>query len=259
MRNQSPSNTCVVMLRKKNISTVLYDILNQFSICPQLSERREETFIVVASGKQLICVTKNTIESGITSLTDSIFMKGRSNLSDTFVSMDDIGTFVQLLRSHIKRLDHIGFCYTVSSQEDERKRILREVSKTNWHMYEMESVDLEKWYFIGNKNNWQDPMIELLPVVLPTTLSKDIAYWMPHIQIDINTDMSAEEIVRMSKDVFGDTRKPILYTDHKWGTGTHCVRIWLGVVSGVNIQLDLSTNVRNLEWVRKNMLVEIKV
>ena len=171
--------------------------------------------------------------------------------------MDKLSEFVKHLQSHIKRLDHIGFCYAVSSQEDERERIINEVIKTDWHLYEMASVDLAKWYFIGDKRNWQDPMVEFLPVVLPEKPPEDIAYWMPHIHIDINTSLKAEEIVRMSAEVFGYTRKPILYTDPKWGT--HCVRIWLGIVSGVNFQLDLSTTVRNLEWVRKNMLHEIKV
>lgn len=114
---------------------------------------------------------------------------------------------------------------------------------------------MAKWYFIGDIQNWQDPMIELLPVVLPKDLPKDLPYWMPHIHIDINTSLSADEIVRMVTKIFGDTRTPIRYIDSKWGT--HCVRIWLGVVSGVNINLDLSTKIRNLQWVRENLLEKL--
>lgn len=98
-------------------------------------------------------------------------------------------------------------------------------------------------------------MIELLPVVVPKDPPKDIPYWMPHIHIDINTSLSADEIVGVIKQVVGDSRTPIRYTDPE--RGTHCVRLWLGTVSGVNINLDLSTKVRNLEWVRNNMLREI--
>ena len=241
---------------KKNVTNVLWDMLSRFSICPRMPQLIDGKVIILTSGKELVGVTKDSIDSSFSSLTDSVFKQG-SVLSDQFVSMKKVQTLVEIIDPHIKRLDHIGFCYTVLSQEDERKRIVQEVSKTRWHVYEMDSVDLAKWYFIGDKGKWQDPMIELLPTVLPKNLPDDVAYWMPHIHIDINTDLKAEEIIRLSKEVFGDSRKPIVYTDPKWGT--HCVRIWLGVVSGVNIHLDLSTKVRNLQWVRENMLFEIRV
>lgn len=240
----------------KKVSAKAFEVMRLFSVCPNLPQFISEKIVITAYGKELIWITKDSIESVVASLTNSVFM-ARSNVPDEFLSMIDIGVFVKRLQSYIKRLDHIGFCYAISSQEDERERIINEVIKTDWHLYEMESVDLAKWYFIGDKRNWQDPMIELLPVVIPHEIPEDLSYWMPHIHIDINTSLSVDEIVKMSTDTFGNTRKPMLYTDPKWGT--HCVRIWLGVISGMNFQLDLSTKVRNLEWVRKNMLHEIKV
>jgi len=254
MNNQNGKNQSVVKARKRSVSAALYDVLSRFSICSTMPQCEKRKIIVRASGKELVGVTNHSIDSAVASLTDSIFLD-KSMLLDQFVSMGDMDQLVRRIQLHIKRLDHIGFCYTVSSQEDERKRIVREVSKTNCHLYEMNSVDVAKWYFIGDNRNWEDPMIELLPVQLSNKLPEDLQYWMPHIHLDINTSLSAEEIVQMSTEIFGNTRKPILYTDSE--RGTHCVRIWLGVVSGVNIQLDLSTKVRNLEWVRKNMLREI--
>jgi hypothetical protein len=78
---------------------------------------------------------------------------------------------------------------------------------------------------------------------------------MPHIHVDINTSLSADEIIAAARYAFGETRQPIRYTDPQWGT--HCVRIWLGTAAGVNINLDLSTRVRNLRWVRTNLLRQI--
>ncbi|MEK7060716.1 MAG: hypothetical protein AAB937_00585 [Patescibacteria group bacterium] len=254
MKYQHGKNQSVVMARKRSVSAALYDVLSRFSICSTMPQREKRKIIVRASGKELVDFTNHSIDSAVASLTDSIFWD-KSMLLDQFVSMDDMDQLVRKIQLHIKRLDHIGFCYTVLSQEDERKRIVAEVSKTNCHLYEMDSVDLAKWYFIGDKKRWQDTMIELLPVQLPNKLPEDLQYWMPHIHLDINTSLSAEEIVQMSTEIFGNSREPILYTDPEWGT--HCVRIWLGVASGVNIQLDLSTNVRNLQWLRKNMLYTI--
>lgn len=244
----------IAATRKQKVSALLYDIVSQFSICLKLPQQRAEKIVVAGSGIELVGITKHDVASVVSSLTDSVF-KIRSSLQDSFVSMDDIATLAQRLKTHIKRLDHIGFCYTISSQEDERKRIIEHVSKTAWHLYEMESVDLAKWYFIGDTARWQDPMIELLPVEKPKESPEDFAYWMPHIHIDINTSLSADEIIAICTTVLGGTRTPILYTDPQWGT--HCVRIWLGVVAGVNFQLDLSTKVRNLQWVRNTMLKQL--
>lgn len=240
--------------RKKKVSAVLYEVLCRCTVSPHVLKQIGDKIIAFASGKELMSVTRDLILSDITSLTDSIFMK-ESKLPDQFLSLESITKLFMAIQKFVQRLDHMGFCYTVSSQDVERERIIRAVSNTDWHLYEMESVDVAKWYFIGDRHNWQDPMIELLPVKLPHDLPEDLPYWMPHIHLDINTSLSADEIITMSKNVFGDTRTPILYTDPQWGT--HCVRIWLGVVSGVNIHLDLSTKVRNLEWVRKNMLQKI--
>lgn len=231
-------------MRKQKVSAVVYEILRLSTIGNVLN----------ASGKELLRVTHGSIVSAIPSLTHSVFEKS-SPLKDTFLSMKDMARMFENIQPNIKRLDHIGFCYMVSSQDDERLRIMQTVSETPWHLYDMESVDVAKWYFIGDRVQWQDPMIELLPVVLAKDPPKDMPYWMPHIHLDINTSLSADQIIQVITHIFGDTRKPISYTDPTWGT--HCVRMWFGVVSGINIHLDLSTRVRNLEWVRANMLRQI--
>lgn len=237
----------------KNISVYqyLYDVMRAFSVCPGLPQSIDEILVIKTVEQMLMTISRNSIDSSFSSLTNSIFIK-RCALSDQIISIKKIQALVDIIEPHIKRLDHIGFCYPVANQSKERERIIQIISETKWRLYEMESVDLATWYFIGDRRVWQDTMIELLPVVPPQRLPADFSYWMPHIHIDINTSFSAEEIISIVKEIFGDTRIPLLYTDPE--RGTHCVRIWLGVISGVNIQLDLSTNVRNLEWVRKNML-----
>ena len=240
--------------RKKKVSRVLAGIFRLLSVSQNMPYASEGSIVVMAADKELVHITDDSLETAVTSLTDSVFGEASSQ-SDAFVEMADFGALAQGLAAYIKRLDHIGFCYTVASQEEERERIKNTLATTHWHLYEMESNDLAKWYLIGDTKRWQDPMIELLPA-LPNR-DPDLHYWMPHIHLDINTSLTADEILKITKDVFGDTRKPTLYTDPEWGT--HCVRIWLGTVAGVNIELDLSTKIRNLQWVRAHLLSEIVV
>lgn len=240
--------------RKRKVSRVLADIFRLLSRSPNMLYASEVSIVVMAADKELVHITDYSLETAVTSLTDSVFGEA-SSLSDTFVELVDFGLLAQGLAGDIKRLDHIGFCYTVASQEAERERIKKSLGSTRWHLYEMESNDFAKWYLIGDTKRWQDPMIELLPT-LPNR-DPGLPYWMPHVHVDINTSLTADEILNITKAVFGGTRKPTLYTDPEWGT--HCVRIWLGMVAGVNIELDLSTKIRNLQWVRAHLLSEIVV
>lgn len=166
--------------------------------------------------------------------------------------MKDFQTLVDRLGPSITGLDHIGFCYTVLSQEKELARIQREMKKNTFHLYEMTSNDLAKWYFIGNARHWKEPMIELLPT-LPNN-GPELPYWMPHIQIDIETKLDCAEIEKVILEILPDAQ-PVKFSDPAYGV--YNVRVRLGNVDGVNIMFDIGTNVTNLRWVRKNLLREI--
>jgi hypothetical protein len=108
------------------------------------------------------------------------------------------------------------------------------------------------WLFIGDTENWQDPMVEFLPV--EKTNDKQAEYWLPHIQIDIDTTLTASEIERILTSVYGGVIQPRAIAI----AGTvYIVRSRLGVIDGINIFLDLATNSRNVQWARQQGLTKI--
>ena len=239
-----------IVQRKEAVSAKLIEIFKILSVCPQLPYYENGEVNIMFSGKPLLKITGNEIVTPAKDITDTVLLQ-KSSLSDSFVPMGDLKKFVDWLDSGIKQIDHIGFCYTVDSQEKELDRI--EGAVMGAKLYEMTSNDLAKWYFVGDASDWHDSMIELLPA-LPNN-APDVPYWMPHIHVDILTSFSADDIVGKIEEIFGNWFVPLRYTDPEYGT--HCVRLWLGTVTGVNIYLDASTNVRNLKWVRAHMLQKI--
>lgn len=118
------------------------------------------------------------------------------------------------------------------------------------YLYEEPSNDLGLWLFIGDTSNWENPLFELVPV--EDTSDKWVDYWLPHVQIDLDTKLDAKSIEKLSKEHFGNDILPYQVT--VIDGIVYAVRLRLGVIDGVNINLDLGTSNRNTKYVRENLL-----
>lgn len=166
-------------------------------------------------------------------------INGKSKLSDAFV---DFGTLKDFCNEIAKKssntvLNHLGLCYQVASKELERKRLKEVATQQNMHLYEMLSSDSSLWLFLGDKSS-KDPLVELLPVEKVKDYYLD--YWLPHFQINLNTNLTVDEIKYMTHTLFKGTRSAnpsVVINDVIYQS-----RIWLGTFEGTNVVLDLSTN-----------------
>lgn len=238
--------------QKKHVCNKLLEVFGVLARCLSYDYMMDgEVVIKTIGGLPLLHVASTTLTTPITEITDRVFQQ-TSSLLDAFISMADFAKFVDHLnkKDEVKGLDHVGFCYMTRSQEKELADI--KDARSDLHLYEMTSNDLAKWYFVGDRSNWKDPMVELLPT-LPND-DPESPYWMPHIHIDIETTLGGTEIEKVIKDIFKDTRHPSKFSHPTYGV--YSVRLWLGTVSGVNIILDVGTNVINLQWIRAHLLYE---
>ena len=178
----------------------------------------------------------------------------KSNLKDQFINLDLLNKLIGYLtaKKSLIRLNHIGFCYKVSSQENEKKRLSNLIQKSQYHLYQEQSNDDGLWLFVGNTEVWEKPMIELLPV--EKTNDQWVDYWLPHIQIDIDTALTGEEIEGIVRSVVGKTITPFSIT---LDGIVYIVRNRLGIVDGINLSLDLATNSRKVQYSRQNLLSKI--
>lgn len=184
----------------------------------------------------------------------SLLLNQKSKLPNNIEDLEKLKTLLLSLykNNFIIRLNHIGFGYNVKSQKEERQRLIELVKKTNQYLYEEESNDFGLWLFLGNTANWEKPLIEFVPVEQdhPT-----IDYFLPHIQIDIDTKLNSKELTKLINNIFHNKIKLIYLAVFK---DVPCiVRFRLGVIDGVNIFLDLATNSRKVEYHRKNLLKKI--
>lgn len=178
----------------------------------------------------------------------------KSKLPDHPVNFELLKQLINTLNNDrsIVRLNHIGFCYKVDSQEKEKERLINLLRQTKFHLYQEKSNDDGLWLFIGDTINWEEPMIELVPV--EKTNDKWVDYWLPHIQIDIDTNLTAEEIEDRTTSVFTNAIEPYSITID--GT-VYIVRNHLGIIDGINIKLDLATSARNVKFTRQHLLTRI--
>lgn len=198
--------------------------------------------IRIGSGKNtLLELNKNrlwTIDQKIPSL----LLARKSKLIDAFVDLKNIETFISFLKKNYSKisLNHVGFCYQVESKDKERKRLQELAKEKGLNFYDFPSNDSALWLFIGGKEKNKDPIIEFLPVENVSDYYSD--YWLPHIQIDLDSMLPVDKIKYATHDIFNGNRtaNPTVAIDGI----IYGMRVWLGVVSGVNISLDMGTEKR---------------
>lgn len=210
--------------------------------------------IRLTDGRSLLDISPLNIEIPGVSISSNFF-NSPSPLMDNFVLLSQIETFCKYLKLNnlYQRLNHLGFCYAVESIEAEKQRLINEVKKTNWHLYEENSNDGTTWLFMGDRKDWQDPMIEL--VLVEKTKDKWKDYWLPHFQIDIDTYLNGDEIEKLILEMFKNRVKP--YRIIEYNKFIVLVRARLGIISGININLDLGFEGRMTRYHRTKTLKQL--
>lgn len=234
----------------------LYDTLRIVSIFFSGIDKNDNSLVLQANRKILLKSTKDSIITPYELSLQTIFNQPSSLIDeDECLNSDQIREFFNDLKSKGKliRLNHLGFCYRVNSITKHKKDIIK-ISRDNQFMtYEMESSDNSEWVFVGNTCNWREPMLEFLPLE-GETVDKEIDYWLPHIHICIDTNLSFKEIKKSVDQIYKGLR---IATLNYYGDYITQVRVWVGVVSGINLYLDIGTFAQNMRYARKVLLTKI--
>jgi len=121
-------------------------------------------------------------------------------------------------------------------------------SKSDYYAYSEQSNNPDqRWIFIGNAQNWEKPMCEL---VLNRRSSKD--FWRPHFQIDVDTTLQRSEVLDIAKKYLG-----MDFIRWELNIPNYGVVLMMGVlenIGGSKIVLGIGTKLRNTEHLRKGEL-----
>lgn len=244
------------MDKKALFTSKLLDVFRALALEPSLNFfEKEQVKIATSSRKTLLKVDSDSIIVPGLPLNNS-FCKKTSPLKDNFVDINQIESFVSTLseRKSLLRLNHVGFCYLVNSPKAEKQRLIELVQAKGLSLYVEESSDSSVWLYIGDRSEWDDPLVEFVLVEEINDKWKD--YWLPHFQIDIDTNLVVEDIESIVSQIFKGEIKPfrMVVTNNY----VSVLRVRLGIIGGININLDLGTEGRMPRFHREKLLAEVR-
>lgn len=128
------------MIQILDVLNKIFNILSSNNAC-----RFTNKNLFVVSNTEIFTPTGNILP---------LLIKHKSKLSDQPLNLDLLKQLVDRLNSDqsIVRLNHIVFCYKVSSQKQEKERLIRLIKQTEFHLYQEQSNDDGLWLFIGDTN-----------------------------------------------------------------------------------------------------------
>ncbi len=231
----------------------LLTILNKY--CPDIKVE-SKAVAIITDGKKLCSFSQSNACFLFPDIFDKVISNpGELKDEDEYLDLELQIKFLEEIskKGEIIRLNHIGFCYPVASFKTEKEELLTKVTSGDLGLYEMPSNDYSNWYFIGDLTVWRDPMIEIMPVEGEIE-DKEIGWWLPHIHFDIDTSLDFAEIKLACDETFKGLRKamPLIYDGY-----IPQARIWQGVISGINIHLDIGTSIRSTRYVRKVLMTKL--
>jgi hypothetical protein len=215
----------------------------------RLIEKVEDIYRLVADNRiersGLFRIGKGVLATPLAEDSLSLFAY-RSKRADQLIEQSAIEGILAAIKASkgFSGINHIGFCYKVASKENEVQRIAHEAGSKGYQVYQEPSSDDAAWIFVGDLSDITDPMLELLP---HEGKVKDewIDYWLPHIQFDIDTGLSPDEIKALVERFID---RPFTPYPIKIDGITYIQRVNLGCLGGVNLMLDLSTNNRDINY-----------
>jgi hypothetical protein len=233
----------------KKVAGKLLEVFGALAQSPKLNFIVDDNVRIATKKRETIFeISKEGISIPFLSFKDAFFAR-LSPLPEAFVEIDNLKTLIKDLskRKSIVRFNHLGFCYQVDSVSKEKERIFDQVSSSLWTLYREPNNSGCPWYFVGELSSWDNPVLELIPIGETGDQWKD--YWLPHIQVDVDTSLSAEELKEIINRIFRGQPKPIETVNINGRV--FVVRIRLGLVAGINIDLDFATNLRNTQKTRE--------
>lgn len=161
-----------------------------------------------------------------------------------------LDSFLNGISGSLVRLNHVGVSYFCDDLQKEVENLKGVSGSANISLYEEQSSEPdERWLFMGNADNWEDPMVEF---VLNNNANSAVISWKPAFQIDIDTTLTLEQVKVLADQHLGKgfIQWQLDIPDY----GTVLGMGLLGNVGNAKIALGIGTNLRGTEEYRKNEL-----
>jgi hypothetical protein len=201
----------------------------------------KEGFLLKSSEEILLKITPKALYlTGNTNIYSKIQSNGECMESPA------IQKFISDLGKNIVRINHLGVSYYCSDIDQEIESYKKLLENTSFNLHEEPSGNPnQKWLFVGDVNNWEDPMFE---IVLTRKPNKEADKFIPHFQIDLDTTLSFKDIDRIANDTIGGTLN--------WNYPTHDPVMTMRKILQIEnskVFLSLGTDKRYTKYHRENL------
>lgn len=219
---------------------------------------------LIVDGKQIRLVVGTTEIMRLT--TDELFLAGEHNVEASILDPDNVlpkpfpvqvdrfHKFIKEISRSKIRLNHLGIKYFSSNFNSERDKYKEWGREVGLYVYqEGSSEEGDRWYFLGDKTHWQDPLFE---IVLTSKAQTNPYEWFPHFQIDIDTNLSDEELHEAADKHFWSNFFEWNIEDAEVG-GIVLEMGMIGVASGTKVCVGIGTNLRSAKFHREKLLNKV--
>lgn len=170
--------------------------------------------------------------------------KMESSQKESLDVFDKYFSFIEKIKGHIVKLNHLGFGYKAINIESEIKEYGKHLGN-ELELVEEDSGDKlnNRWFFIRPFDK-SVPKIEL--ILYSSDKYKD---YCPQFQIDIDTDLPFEELKKITDEMLNKDFFFWSYDVPNYGTVMAMGKI--GQIDGVKILVGLGTNLRKPQTFKK--------
>jgi hypothetical protein len=165
------------------------------------------------------------------------------------VDINNVINFISDIANDITGLNHLGISYSCENIEKELIFYKKLISGTSLKLFEEKSDSkFNRWFFIGNFGNDNNPLFEIVLTESPTSVYND---WIPHFQIDFNTALDYKTIVNKTEFLLAQG-----FIKWKLDIPNYGIVLsmgFLGNINGTKITLGIGTNLRGKQTLKEVM------
>jgi hypothetical protein len=235
----------------KEIIEILSELksLQNVQVDKFLFQENSDSFGLSIANETLVEIKEKSILVVGNDVTKKVFSILSSNSSDV-IENNQIKIFFADLKDSLIRINHLGISYSCVNIEKEIVEIKKSLFGTSFKLYEEPNDSTnQRWFFVGNLENWENPLFE---IVLTESEAKFCTKWIPHFQIDLDTNLSIKELESLTDKYFKNN-----FFDWKLDIPNYGVVMAMGELSNINgtkIFLGLGTNIRGTKKHREEIL-----
>ncbi|MFH1522958.1 MAG: hypothetical protein ABIE43_04055 [Patescibacteria group bacterium] len=239
------------MMLNKSIIEIL-NHLHSLGI-EEINKRLEvnDNLLTINSGDQILA----TIKLDSINLFDSVNLQNKLKVLNKFneetIDILNLKKFFNKISDSIIRLNHIGISYYCDNIDQELEKLKNKLKDTIFNIYEEKSgLDNQRWFFVGDNEKWQEPLFEIVLTKIENNENKE---WIPHFQIDIDTNLDFYELEEICKK---------FNMQFDWvldiaGFGKVLGMKILGNIKGVKLCLGLGPKNRGVKWHREKEMKNV--